>query len=164
LASCNECLFIGFKKWFFLEEALHKHVDVLLSLAINYVADGAIRKWKRRKKLLKHLILVKSIFYPKVNGLNMPSKALNVCPRILDITVFRHSVYNELMEILAVYGWLFLTVSLFKRVLYFLYALTFFNALSIYITDADINIVLCFYIGLLQALYIYRRDINYCRL
>jgi hypothetical protein len=94
----------------------------------------------------------------------MPSKALNICPRILDVAVFRHSVYDELIEILAAYGWPFLTVSLFKRVLHFLYALAFFNALSIYITDADINIVLCFYIGLLQALYICRRDINYCRL
>jgi hypothetical protein len=79
----------------------------------------------------------------------MPSKALNVYPRVLDITVFRYSVYDELIEILAVYGWPFLTVSFFKRVLYFLYAFTFFNALFIYITDADINIVLCLYIGLL---------------
>jgi hypothetical protein len=93
----------------------------------------------------------------------MSNKALNVCLRILDIAVFRYSVYNELMEILAAYGWPFLIVSLFKRVLYFLYALTFFNALSIYITDVDIDIVLYFYIGLLQALYIYRKDINYCR-
>jgi hypothetical protein len=93
----------------------------------------------------------------------MPSKALNVCSRILDIALFRHSVYDELIKILAAYGWPFLTVSLFKRVLHFLYALTFFNALSIYITDADIDIVLCLYIGLLQALYIYRRDTDYCR-
>jgi hypothetical protein len=94
----------------------------------------------------------------------MPNKALNICSRILDIIVFRYSVYNELMEILAAYGWPFLTLSLFKRVLYFLYALTFFNALSIYITDADIDVVLYFCIGLLQALYICRRDTNYCRL
>jgi hypothetical protein len=93
----------------------------------------------------------------------MLNKALNVCLRILNIAVFRHSVYNELMEILAAYGWPFLTVSFFKRVLYFLYVFTFFNALSIYITDADIDIVLYFYIGLLQALYICRRDINYYR-
>jgi hypothetical protein len=93
----------------------------------------------------------------------MPSKALNVCPRILDIAVFRHSVYNELIKILAAYGWPFLTVSLFKRVLHFLYTLIFFNALSIHITDADINIILCFCIGLLQALYICRKDTNYCR-
>jgi hypothetical protein len=94
----------------------------------------------------------------------MPSKALNVCLRILNIAVFRHSVYDELMEILAAYGWPFLTVSLFKRVLYFLYALAFFNALSIYITDADIDIILCLCIGLLQALYICRRDTDYYRL
>jgi hypothetical protein len=79
----------------------------------------------------------------------MPSKALNVCSRILNVTVFRHSVYDELIEILAAYGWPFLTVSLFKRVPYFLYALTFFNALSIHITDADIDIILYFCIGLL---------------
>jgi hypothetical protein len=79
----------------------------------------------------------------------MLSKALNVYLRILNITVFRYSVYNELIEILAAYGWPFLTVSLFKRVLYFLYVLAFFNAPFIYITDADINVVLCFYIGLL---------------
>jgi hypothetical protein len=94
----------------------------------------------------------------------MPNKALNVCPRILNIAVFRHSVCDELIKILAAYGWPFLAVSLFKRVLYFLYALIFFNALFIHITDADIDIVLCFYIGLLQALYICRRDTNYCRL
>jgi hypothetical protein len=94
----------------------------------------------------------------------MFSKALNICLRILDIAVFRHSVYNELIEILTAYGWPFLIISLFKRVLYFLYALIFFNALSIYITDADIDIVLYFYIGLLQALYICRRDTNYYRL
>jgi hypothetical protein len=79
----------------------------------------------------------------------MPSKALNVYPRILNIAVFRYSVYDELIKILAVYEWSFLTVSLFKRVLYFLYAFIFFNALSIYITDADIDIILYFYIGLL---------------
>jgi hypothetical protein len=78
----------------------------------------------------------------------MPSKALNVYLRILDITVFRHSVYNELIEILAAYGWPFLTVSLFKRVLYFLYALTFFNALSIHITNVNIDVVLYLCIGL----------------
>jgi hypothetical protein len=94
----------------------------------------------------------------------MPSKALNVCLRVLNIAVFRHSVCDELIEILAAYGWPFLTVSLFKRVLYFLYALAFFNTLSIYITDADIDIVLCLCIGLFQALYICRRDIDYCRL
>jgi hypothetical protein len=148
LASYNECLLIGLKKWFLLEEALHKHVDVLLFLAINYVADGAVRRWKRRKKLLEHLILVESIFHLRINGLNMPSKALNIYPRILNIAVFRYSVYDELIEILAAYGWPFLTVSLFKRVLYFLYALTFFNTLSIYITDADIDTVLYFCIGL----------------
>jgi hypothetical protein len=79
----------------------------------------------------------------------MPSKALNICLRILNIAVFRHSVYNELMEILAAYGWPFLTVSLFKRVLYFLYALAFFNALFIHITDADIDVILYLCIGLL---------------
>jgi hypothetical protein len=94
----------------------------------------------------------------------MPSKALNVCSRVLDIAVFRHSVYNELMKILAAYKWPFLTISLFKRVLHFLYALIFFNALFIHITDADIDIILCLCISLLQALYICRRDIDYCRL
>jgi hypothetical protein len=94
----------------------------------------------------------------------MSSKALNVYLRILNIAVFRHSIYNELIEILTAYEWPFLTVSLFKRVLYLLYAFIFFNTLSIYITNADIDIVLCFYIGFLQALYICRRDINYCRL
>jgi hypothetical protein len=79
----------------------------------------------------------------------VPSKALNVCLRILNIAVFRHSVYDELIKILAAYGWSFLTVSLFKRVLYFLYVFTFFNALSIHITDVDIDIVLCLYIGFL---------------
>jgi hypothetical protein len=93
----------------------------------------------------------------------MPNKALNVYLRILNITVFGYSVYNELIEILAAYEWSFLIVSLFKRVLYFLYAFIFFNALSIYITDADIDIILYLYIGLLQALYICRRDIDYCR-
>jgi hypothetical protein len=79
----------------------------------------------------------------------MSSKALNIYLRILDIAVFRHSVCNELIEILAAYEWLFLIVSLFKRVLYFLYALAFFNALFIYITNADIDVVLYFCIGLL---------------
>jgi hypothetical protein len=163
LAACSEYLLIGLK-WFLFKEALYNHVDILLPLAINYIADDAVRRWKRRKKLLKYLILVKSIFHFRVNNLDMPSKALNVCLRILDIAVFRHSVYNELMEILTAYGWSFLAVSLFKRVLYFLYALIFFNALFIYITDADIDIILCLYIGFFQALYICRRDINYCRL
>jgi hypothetical protein len=98
---------------------------------------------------LEHLILVKGIFHLRVNGLDMPSKALNVCPRVLNVAVFRYSVYDELIKILAAYGWPFLIISLFKRVLYFLYALTFFNALSIYITDADIDVVLCLCIGLL---------------
>jgi hypothetical protein len=94
----------------------------------------------------------------------MPSKTLNVCLRILDIAVFRYSVYDELIKILAAYEWPFIIISLFKRVLYFLYVLIFFNTLSIHIINADIDIVLCLYIGLLQALYICRKDTDYCRL
>jgi hypothetical protein len=104
LAAYSECLLIGLKEWFLLKETLYKYVDILLPLAINCVADSVVRRWKGRKELLEHLILVKGIFYLRVNGFNMPSKALNVCSRVLNITVFRYSVYDELMEILAAYG------------------------------------------------------------
>jgi hypothetical protein len=112
LAAYSECLLIGLKKWFLFEEALYKHVDVLFSLAINDIADGIIRRWKGYKKLLKYLILVKSIFYPRVNGFNVSSEALNVCLRILNAFIFKYLIYGELAEILSAYERFFLFISL----------------------------------------------------
>jgi hypothetical protein len=104
LITYSKYFFIGFKKWFLVEKTLYKHVNILLSLAINGIADDAVRKWKKYKKLLKYLILIKSIFHPKVNSFNMSGKALNIYLRILNTSVFRHLIYDKLTKILSTYG------------------------------------------------------------
>jgi hypothetical protein len=91
---------------------LYEHVDVLLPLAINGIADGAVRRWKECKELLEHLILIKSIFYPRINSFNMSDEALNVYPRILNASVFRHLICGKLAEILSVYGGPLFVISL----------------------------------------------------
>jgi hypothetical protein len=44
LATYSECLLIGLKEWSLFEEALYKHVDILLPLAIDGIADDAVRR------------------------------------------------------------------------------------------------------------------------
>jgi hypothetical protein len=112
LIAYSKCLLIGLKKWFLVEKALYEHVDVLLPLAINGIADGAVRRWKGCKELLEHLILVESIFHPRVNSFDMPGEALNVCPRILNASVFRHLICGKLAEILSAYGGPLFIISL----------------------------------------------------
>jgi hypothetical protein len=111
LVTYSKCLFIGFKKWFLIKKTLYKHVDILLPLAINGIADGAVRRWKECKELLEYLILIKSIFHPRVNSFNMLGKALNVYLRILNTSVFRYLICGKLAEILSVYKEPFFVIS-----------------------------------------------------
>jgi hypothetical protein len=112
LVAYSKYFFIGFKKWFLIEKALYEHVDVLLPLAINGIADSAVRRWKGCKELLKYLILIKSIFHLRVNSFNMPDKALNIYLRILNASVFRYLICGKLAEILSAYGESFFVISL----------------------------------------------------
>jgi hypothetical protein len=103
LITYSKYFFIDFKKWFLVEKTLYKHVNILLSLAINGIVNDAVRRWKEYKELLKYLILIKSIFHPRVNSFNMPGKALNIYLRILNTSVFKHLIYDKLTKILSVY-------------------------------------------------------------
>jgi hypothetical protein len=112
LAAYSECSLVSLKKGFFLEEALHEYINVFLTLAVNGISDGIVRRWKGSKELLKHLTLVESIFHPRVNSFDMPGEALNVCPRILNASVFRHLICGKLAEILSAYGGPLFIISL----------------------------------------------------
>jgi hypothetical protein len=97
LIAYSKCLLIGLKKWFLVEKALYEHVDVLLPLAINGIADDAVRRWKGCKELLEHLILVESIFHPRVNSFDMSNEALHLGLGVLDGSVFGHAVVDQFL-------------------------------------------------------------------
>jgi hypothetical protein len=94
LAAYSECFLVSLKKGFFLEEALYKYINVFLTLAVNGISDGIVRRWKGSEELLKHLILVKSIFHPRVNSFNMSNEALHLGLGVLDGSVLRHAVVD----------------------------------------------------------------------
>jgi hypothetical protein len=94
LAAYSECSLVSLKKGFFLEEALHEYINVFLTLAVNGISDGIVRRWKGSKELLKHLTLIKSIFHPRVNSFNMFSEALHLGLGVLNGSVFRYAVVN----------------------------------------------------------------------
>jgi hypothetical protein len=97
LAAYSECSFISFKKGFLLEETLHEYINVFLTLAVNGISDGIVRRWKGSKKLLKYLTLIKSIFHSRVNSFNMSSKALHLDLGVLDSSVFGYAVVDQFL-------------------------------------------------------------------
>ena len=97
LAAYSECSLVSLKKGFLLEEALHEYINVFLTLAVNGISDGIVRRWKGSKELLKHLTLVESIFHPRVNSFDMSSEALHLGPGVLDGSVLGHAVVDQFL-------------------------------------------------------------------
>jgi hypothetical protein len=97
LAAYSEYSLVSLKKGFLLKEALYKYINIFLTLAVNGISDGIVRKWKGSKELLKYLILVKSIFHLRVNSFNMSSEALHLGLGVLNGSVFRHAVVNQFL-------------------------------------------------------------------
>jgi hypothetical protein len=95
LTAYSEYSLVSLKKEFLLKEALYKYINVFLTLAVNGISDGIVRRWKGSKKLLKHLILVKNIFHLRVNSFDMSSEALHLGLGVLDGSVLRYAVVNQ---------------------------------------------------------------------
>jgi hypothetical protein len=97
LAAYSECSFVSLKKGFLLKKALHEYINVFLTLAVNGISDGIVRRWKGSKELLKYLTLVKSIFHPRVNSFDMSSEALHLGPDVLDGSVLGYAVVDQFL-------------------------------------------------------------------
>jgi hypothetical protein len=97
LAAYSEYFLVSLKKGFLLEEALHEYINIFLTLAVNGISDGIIRRWKGSKELLKHLILIKSIFHLRVNSFDISSEALHLGLGVLDGSVLRYAVVNQFL-------------------------------------------------------------------
>jgi hypothetical protein len=94
LAAYSECSLVSLKKGFLLEETLYEYINIFLTLAVNGISDGIVRRWKGSKELLKHLTLVKSIFHPRINNFNMSSETLHLGLGVLDGSVLGYAVVN----------------------------------------------------------------------
>jgi hypothetical protein len=161
---CCENFFVIFERGFFLKKALKENIYILLSLTIDSIAYSVVRRWEGYKKLLKYLRLVKRVFHSRVNGLNHSRQTLDVGPGILDTTIFGHLVGHEFVEVLPANRGFIIIVLLLKHVSYVFCVLARFHALSVHVTDINIDDILCFYVSLLKTFYVGYRCFNNCYL